>query len=304
MQQTSNIHLAGTIQAELSGCRVDQALAQLFPEYSRERLKSWLLAGHCQVNGNILRPKDKVAGGEQVVINAAVENAIEWQAEDLPLEVIYADEDLIVINKPVGMVVHPAAGNRAGTLVNALLNYAPELSQVPRAGVVHRLDKDTSGLLVIARNLTAHTSLVEQLQARTISRIYETVVHGIFLAGSTINQPIGRHLHDRKKMAVVGDGKPAITHYRVLTRFPKHTHLQVQLETGRTHQIRVHMAFVKHPLVGDRTYAGRIQHNFPRQALHARRLSLVHPRTGEEMTWEAALPADMQQLLHDLTTPI
>lgn len=304
MQQTSNIHLAGTIQAELSGCRVDQALAQLFPEYSRERLKSWLLAGHCQVNGNILRPKDKVAGGEQVVINAAVENAIEWQAEDLPLEVIYADEDLIVINKPVGMVVHPAAGNRAGTLVNALLNYAPELSQVPRAGVVHRLDKDTSGLLVIARNLTAHTSLVEQLQARTISRIYETVVHGIFLAGSTINQPIGRHLHDRKKMAVVRDGKLAITHYRVLTRFPKHTHLQVQLETGRTHQIRVHMAFVKHPIVGDRIYAGRIQHNFPRQALHARRLSLVHPRTGEEMTWEAALPADMQQLLHDLTTPI
>ncbi len=304
MQQTSNIHLAGTIQAELSGCRVDQALAQLFPEYSRERLKSWLLAGHCQVNGNILRPKDKVAGGEQVVINAAVENAIEWQAEDLPLEIIYADEDLIVINKPVGMVVHPAAGNRAGTLVNALLNYAPELSQVPRAGVVHRLDKDTSGLLVIARNLTAHTSLVEQLQARTISRIYETVVHGIFLAGSTINQPIGRHLHDRKKMAVVGDGKPAITHYRVLTRFPKHTHLQVQLETGRTHQIRVHMAFVKHPIVGDRVYAGRIQHNFPRQALHARRLSLVHPRTGEEMTWEAALPTDMQQLLRDLTVSV
>jgi 23S rRNA pseudouridine1911/1915/1917 synthase len=301
MQHISTIELSGTIQPELSGCRLDQALAQLFPEYSRERLKSWLLAGHCQVNGVILRPKDKVAGGEAVVINAAIEDAIKWQAENLPIDIVYADDDLLVINKGANMVVHPAAGNRAGTLVNALLNYAPELSQVPRAGIVHRLDKDTTGLLVVARNLTAHTSLVEQLQARTISRIYETVVHGIFLAGATIDLPIGRHPQDRKKMAVVGDGKPAVTHYRVLKRFAKNTHLQVQLETGRTHQIRVHMAYNKHPIVGDRTYAGRIQHNFPRQALHARRLGLVHPRTGEEMSWEAELPADMYNLLKELS---
>jgi 23S rRNA pseudouridine1911/1915/1917 synthase len=300
MQQANIISLKGIIQPELSGCRLDQALAQVFPEYSRERLKTWLLAGHCQVNGAVMRPKDKVAGGERVVIKAEVEEAVSWQAEDMPLDIIYADEDLIVINKPINMVVHPAAGNRDGTLVNALLNYAPELSQVPRAGIVHRLDKDTSGLLVVARNLSAHTSLVEQLQERTVSRIYETVVHGVFLAGGTIDQLVGRHYHDRKKMGVVRDGRPAITHYRVIKRFAKHTHLQVQLETGRTHQIRVHMAFMKRPIVGDKTYGGRIQHNFPRQALHARRLSLIHPRTNEEISWEVDLPADMQQLLRDL----
>lgn len=300
MQQTTTIQLSGTFQPELSGCRLDQALAQMFPEYSRERLKSWVLSGSCQVNGVVLRPKDKIAGGEQVTINATIEEAVTWQAENMPLDVVYADADLIIINKPVGMVVHPAAGNRSGTLVNALLNFAPELSQVPRAGIVHRLDKDTSGLLVVARNLAAHTSLIQQMQARTITRIYETVVRGVFLAGSTIDLPIGRHPRDRKRMAVVSDGKPAVTHYRVLTRFEKYTHLQVQLETGRTHQIRVHMAHVKHPIVGDRVYAARIQHNFPRQALHARRLTLMHPTTGEEMTWEAELPADMQQLLKDL----
>ncbi len=300
MQKLSNIQLSGIILPELAGCRIDQALAQLFPEYSRERLKTWLNAGQCQVNGKCLRPKDKVVGGEEVKISAVMEDEVTWEAEDLPLDIIYADEDLIIVNKPINIVVHPAAGNRAGTLVNALLNYAPELAQIPRAGVVHRLDKDTSGLLVVARTLAAHTSLVQQLQARTVTRIYETVVHGVFLAGSTIDAPIGRHPRDRKKMAVIGDGRSAITHYRVLTRFPKNTHLQVQLETGRTHQIRVHMAHVKHPIVGDKTYAGRIQHNFPRQALHARRLSLIHPRTGEEMTWEAPLPADMQQLLKDL----
>lgn len=298
--QHNNIQLSGTIQEELSGCRLDQALAQLFPEYSRERLKNWVLAGKCQVNGDVLRPRDRVVGGEQILIDAVVEDAVTWKAQDLPLNIVYEDQDLIVINKDANTVVHPAAGNREGTLVNALLNYAPELSQIPRAGIVHRLDKDTTGLLVVARSLIAHNSLINQLRERTIKRIYETVVHGIFLAGSTINEPLGRHPRDRKKMAVVGNGREAITHYRVLTRFAKNTHLQVQLETGRTHQIRVHMAFVKHPIVGDRTYAGRIQHNFPRQALHARSLSLIHPTTGEEMTWGAELPADMQQLLKDL----
>jgi 23S rRNA pseudouridine1911/1915/1917 synthase len=301
MQQDNIIALQAYIQPEFAGCRVDQALAQLFPEYSRERLKNWLLAGHCQVNGEILRPKDKVAGGELVVINAEIAAEVVWQGEDLPLNIIYEDEDLLIINKDANVVVHPAVGNRAGTLVNALLNYAPELSTVPRAGVVHRLDKDTTGLLVIARNLAAHTSLVEQLQARSISRIYETIVHGLFLAGSTINLPIGRHPRDRKKMAVVGDGKEAITHYRVIKKFAKHTHIQVKLETGRTHQIRVHMSHMRHPIVGDKTYAPRLQHNFPRQALHAKSLTLMHPRTGEEMSWTVDLPQDMQDLLKDLS---
>ncbi|HSX19993.1 MAG TPA: 23S rRNA pseudouridine(1911/1915/1917) synthase RluD [Gammaproteobacteria bacterium] len=298
--QAQQVSLTGTIQPEFAGCRLDQALAQLFPEYSRERLKTWVLEGYCKVDGSVLRPKDKVVGGEQVTIEANVLEAVTWQGEDLPLDIVYEDEDLLVINKAANVVVHPAAGNPAGTLVNALLNYVPELSNIPRAGIVHRLDKDTTGLLVVARTLPAHTSLVEQMQERSISRIYEAVVHGIFLAGSTIDCPMGRHPRDRKKMAVVSDGREAITHYRVLTKFAKHTHIQVELETGRTHQIRVHMAHVKHPLLGDKTYAPRLQHNFPRQALHAKSLGLVHPRTGEDMQWDSELPADMQQLLKDL----
>jgi pseudouridine synthase, RluA family len=301
MQSQTTIALEAIIQPEFAGCRLDQALAQLFPDYSRERLKTWVLAGQCHVDGTVLRPKDKVLGGEQVIINATVEVAVAWAAEDLPLDIIYEDEDLLVINKSANVVVHPGAGNRAGTLVNALLNHAPELNQVPRAGIVHRLDKDTTGLLVVARNLTAHTSLVSQLQARTVTRIYEAVVHGLFLAGSTISEPIGRHPRDRKKMAVVGDGKPAVTHYRVLQKFAKHTHIQVQLETGRTHQIRVHMAHVRHPIVGDQAYAPRIQHKFPRQALHAKSLSFIHPRTGLEIGWETTIPTDMQNLIKELS---
>ncbi len=303
MQHQTTIDLQGIIQPEFAGCRLDQALAQLFPDYSRERLKNWVLTGQCHVDGVIRRPKDKVTGGEQVVIQATVEAAVNWEAEDLPLDIIYEDEGLLVINKSAGVVVHPAVGNRAGTLVNSLLNYAPELTMVPRAGIVHRLDKDTSGLLVVARNLAAHTSLIEQLRQRTVSRIYETVVNGLFLAGSTINEPIGRHPRERKKMAVISSGREAITHYRVLKKFAKHTHIQVQLETGRTHQIRVHMMHVKHPIVGDQTYAPRIQHKFPRQALHAKSLSLIHPRTGEEIAWTTELPVDMQQLIKDLSCP-
>lgn len=301
MQHQTTIDLKATIKPEFAGCRLDQTLAQLFPDYSRERLKNWVLAGQCRVDGAVLRPKDKVIGGERVVIQATVEAAVTWEAEDLPLDIIYEDEDLLVINKSAGMVVHPAAGNRAGTLVNALLNHAPELNMVPRAGIVHRLDKDTSGLLVVARTLTAHTSLIEQLRERTVSRIYETVVHGLFLAGGTIDEPIGRHPRERKKMAVISSGREAITHYRVLKKFAKHTHIQVQLETGRTHQIRVHMMHLKHPIVGDKTYAPRLQHNFPRQALHAKSLSLIHPSTGEEIGWTTELPADMQQLIKDLS---
>lgn len=301
MHPQNTIALQATIAPEFAGLRLDQTLAQLFPDYSRERLKSWVLAGQCHVNGTVMRPKDKVMGGERVVIKAAVEAAVQWQAEDLPLNIIYEDEDLIVINKNANVVVHPAAGNRAGTLVNALLNHDPQLINIPRAGIVHRLDKDTSGLLVVARNLTAHTSLITQLQERTVSRIYEAVVHGLFLAGGSIYEPIGRHPRERKKMAVVADGKPAITHYRVLQKFAKHTHIQVQLETGRTHQIRVHMAHLRHPIVGDQTYAPRLQHKFPRQALHAKSLRLMHPRTGLEIGWECPIPQDMQNLIKDLS---
>lgn len=301
--QNEKVSLTGIIQPELAGCRLDQALAQLFPEYSRERLKTWLLNGFCKVDGALLRPKDKVVGGETVVISAELNDEITWEAEeDLPLDIIYEDDDLLVVNKAADVVVHPAAGNYAGTLVNALLNHAPELSMIPRAGIVHRLDKDTTGLLVVAKTLSAHTSLVEQMQERSITRIYEAVVHGLFLAGSTINEPIGRHPRDRKKMAVSAGGREAITHYRVIKKFAKHTHIQVELETGRTHQIRVHMAHVRHPIVGDKTYAPRLQHNFPRQALHAKCLGFMHPTTGEYMQWDTELPQDMQDLLVSLDT--
>lgn len=298
MQQS--IKLQATILPEYAGCRLDQALAQLFPEYSRQRLKTWVMGGSCKVDGEILRPKDKVNGGEEVTILATLDNEVAWAGEDLPLDIVYEDEDVIVINKAANVVVHPAAGNYAGTLVNALLNHDQSLNNVPRAGLVHRLDKDTTGLLVVAKNLAAHNSLVMQMQERSISRIYEAVVHGIFLAGSTIDAPIGRHQHDRKKMAIVGSGREAITHYRVLQRFAKHTHIQVELETGRTHQIRVHMAHVKHPIVGDKTYAPRLQHNFDRQALHAKSLGFMHPRTMEFMQFDTMLPADIQSLLATL----
>jgi len=306
-----NIQLSTQITAELAGKRLDQALATVFPEHSRSRLKEWVDQGKVLVNGGVAkRPRDKVLEGDQVAIDAALEVLSDWTAERLSLDIIYEDEHLLVINKPANFVVHPAVGNRSGTLVNALLHQCPDLKQIPRAGIVHRLDKDTTGLLVVAKSLIAQTSLVTQLQARTVKRIYEAVVYGVMPAGGTVNVPIGRHPHDRIRMAVVESGKPAITHYRVIKRLPAHTHLRVQLETGRTHQIRVHMAYLHHPIVGDKFYGGRLRlppnasealqaclRTFPRQALHARQLSLVHPVTQEELSWEAPLPEDMQQLL-------
>lgn len=304
------IELTGVVPEEMAGKRLDQVLAKLFPEHSRERLKGWVLSGECLIDGEQWRPKDKVSGGEQVELEAQVMNVTDWEPEDIPLDVLYEDDDLLVINKPADLVVHPAAGNRTGTLVNALLYHCPDLKSIPRAGVVHRLDKDTTGLMVVAKTLAAHTNLVEQLQARTVSRTYEAVVWGLFLAGGTIEKPIGRHPRERIKMAVVTSGKPAITHFRVLEKFSQNTHIQVQLETGRTHQIRVHMSDAKHPLVGDKTYGGRMRlpanaseacrellQSFPRQALHAKKLGFVHPSTQEEVFWEAPLPKDMAQLL-------
>ncbi len=293
-----------------AGQRLDQALAGLLPDYSRARLQQWIKAGHLRVDGRVKRPRDLVLGGERVTGEPPQEQETIALAQDLPLDVRFADDDILVINKPAGLVVHPAAGNPDGTLLNALLHHAPELALLPRAGLVHRLDKDTSGLLVVARSLRAHTALVEQLQARTMEREYEAVAVGVLTAGGTVAAPIGRHPVDRQRMAVTAGGKPAVTHYRIIQRFHAHTHLRVTLETGRTHQIRVHLAHLHHPLLGDPVYGGRsrvppaatarcleILQEFQRQALHAARLSLRHPGSGERLEWRVEPPADMAELL-------
>ena len=298
------------IPATCAGMRLDQALAEVLPDYSRNRLQQWLKAGQLRVDGCIRRPRDPVIGGEAVSGEWAREAETRAVAQDLPLDLCYQDADLLVINKPVGLVAHPAAGNRDGTLVNALLHHFPELTTLPRAGLVHRLDKNTSGLLVVARSLRAHTTLVEQLQARRIEREYLAVVNGLLVVGGTVDAPVGRHPVDRQRMAVTSGGKPAVTHYRVLRRFCAHTLLRVKLETGRTHQIRVHMAHIRLPLLGDPVYGGRPRlppgasprcietiQGFRRQALHAERLALIHPVTGERLEWCAEIPADLAELL-------
>ncbi len=310
MSSENRITAEFTIPPELSDRRLDQAAAELMPEHSRSRLQGWIKDGVLTLNGKKCKPRDKVMLGDRIDLDAEPEVQVTWQAEAIELDVVYEDEHLLVINKPAGLVVHPAAGHADGTLVNALLNYAPEVENLPRAGIVHRLDKDTSGIMVVARSLIAHTSLVDQLQERTMGREYEAVVVGTMTGGATVDAPIGRHPTDRKKMAVVSTGKPAVTHYRLLERFAAHTHIRCKLESGRTHQIRVHMAHVRHPLVGDPAYGGRLRlpkgttdelreelARFQRQALHARQLTLEHPETGEILTWETPLPDDMVQLI-------
>ncbi len=301
------------VPSDLSDQRLDQAVAALMPEHSRSRLQSWIKSGQLTVNGQPRKPRDKVLVDDRIVIRAEVEAEVSWSPEPIDLDVIYEDEHLLVINKPAGLVVHPAAGHEAGTLVNALLHHAPELDRIPRAGIVHRLDKDTSGIMVVARSLTAHTSLVDQLQERTMGRQYEAVCAGSFTGGGQVDAPIGRHPRQRKKMAVVEDGKPALTHYRLIERLPGFTHVRCSLETGRTHQIRVHMAHIHHPIVGDPAYGSRARYprgaderlrtvidGFRRQALHARNLQLIHPGSGQPASWEAPLPADMSHLLDEL----
>lgn len=299
-----------TVPASCAGLRLDQALARLMPDFSRTRLKDWIDAGRVQVDRRTPKPRDVLTGGEQVVVEIELMPVETVAAQALALDVVHADESLIVINKPAGLVVHPGAGNRDRTLQNALLHFDPGLAAVPRAGLVHRLDKDTSGLLVVARSVVAHTALVRQLQAREIERHYEAICVGVMTAGGAIDRPIGRHRTDRVRMTVREDGREAVTHYRVLERFRAHTHVRAQLETGRTHQIRVHFAHIRHALVGDAVYAGRLLpprgaseefidalRNFRRQALHAARLGLAHPESGRAMQWQAPLPADMQALL-------
>jgi 23S rRNA pseudouridine1911/1915/1917 synthase len=298
------------ISAELSGLRLDQALAQLFPEYSRSRLSQWIKDGRVLLDGKPARPRDAVLGGQRVQVQVPEELLTEMAPEDMPLDIVYEDAALIVVNKPVGLVVHPGAGNRAGTLQNALLHHAPELVQVPRAGLVHRIDKDTSGLLVVARTLESHTQLVAALQAREFERGYLAVAVGVMTGGGTVDAPLKRHPTDRVRMSVREGGREAVTHYRVLKRFRAHTYISVALETGRTHQIRVHLAHIRYPLVGDPVYGRRlgpprnasprlqeVLHGFRRQALHAASLGLVHPVSGETLRWEVPPPADFQALL-------
>ncbi|MEZ5542459.1 MAG: 23S rRNA pseudouridine(1911/1915/1917) synthase RluD [Pseudomonadota bacterium] len=309
----STVELQLIIPESRRGQRLDLALAALVPDYSRARLQQWIRAGQVMLDGRVAQVREKVRGGEAVHIAAALPEDTSAAPEAIALEVVHADPDLLVINKPAGLVVHPAAGNPAGTLLNALLHYDPGLALLPRAGIVHRLDKSTSGLLVIARNLTAHKRLVEALAARDVTREYLCVVNTVLTGGGTIDAPIGRHPVDRKRMAVTAGGKPAVTHYRVEARYRAHTLVRVSLETGRTHQIRVHMAHQHTPLVGDPVYGGRLRlpasagtalqaalTAFRRQALHATRLELRHPASGAWVGWEVGVPQDMERLINVL----
>ena len=302
-----------TVPEELDGKRLDQALARLCPQHSRSRLQDWIRSAYVKVDDKALRQRDSVTTGQTIRIEANFKIKDEWEKEEIPLDIVHEDETFIIINKPAGLVVHPGAGNPGHTLLNALLFYSPQLEQVPRAGIVQRLDKDTSGLMVIALTPSTHTYLVEQLQKRLVKREYQAIVHGVMTAGGKVDAPIGRHPIQRKRMAVIDSGKPACTHYRVLKRYPSCTHVQLQLESGRTHQIRVHMAHISYPIVGDPLYGGRKRlpkncstslkeeiAQFPRQALHACQLGLSHPLTDEMLTFSAPLPDDFQSLLSAL----
>ncbi len=305
------------MRPEQSGLRLDQTLARLFPDYSRSRLQQWVKDDRVRLAGRPCRARDRVRAGDLVEVQARLDDQVPCRPQAMDLDIRFADPALFVINKPAGLVVHPAAGNPQGTLQNGLLHRDPELVKLPRAGIVHRLDKDTSGLLVVARTPAAHRSLVEQLQARSIKREYRALVAGVMPSGGTLDAPIGRHPVHRTRMAVVRGGKPAVTHYRVLERFRAHTWLKVELETGRTHQIRVHLAHLRYPLVGDQTYGGRFRlpagmsahaaavlRGFQRQALHAAKLGLRHPETGDSLEWQAPLPTDMKELLEAMRTDL
>ena len=310
-QQVNLISLNAIVPDEHYDTRLDQSIARLFPEYSRSKLKDWILSGQVTVNSEVITtPRVKLKGGEVIDIKAEQEVQVFNEAQDIDLNIVYEDDDIIIINKPADLVVHPGAGNPSGTLLNALLNHYPAIENVPRAGIVHRLDKDTTGLMVVAKNITAQTHLVNQLQAREMGREYEAVVFGNLIAGGIVDENIGRHATKRTLMAVDPMGKPAVTHFRVKRKFRSHTHVRLKLETGRTHQIRVHMTHIKHPLVGDLQYAGRVRlpkgashefidalRGFKRQALHAIQLTLTHPSTGEVMSWKAPLPQDFVELL-------
>ncbi|MFT5350297.1 MAG: 23S rRNA pseudouridine1911/1915/1917 synthase [Planctomycetota bacterium] len=299
-----------TVPEELDGKRLDQALAHLCPQHSRSRLQDWIRQGYVTVDEGALRQRDRVTSGQSIQIDAEFQIQQESEKEALPLNIVHEDKAFLILNKPAGLVVHPGAGNPRHTLLNALLYYYPQLEHVPRAGIVQRLDKETTGLMVIALDPSTHTYLADQLQQRLVKRQYQAIVHGVMTAGGTVNAAIARHHIQRMRMAVKESGRQATTHYRVLKKFASHTHVQLQLESGRTHQIRVHMEHIKYPIVGDPVYGGRnrLPRNcsdtlrekitqFSRQALHAVELGLVHPDTGEALTFTAPLPDDFQSLL-------
>ena len=301
------------VPESLAGLRLDQALAQMFPEYSRSRLKAWLVEGSITVDGDRWRPRDAVTGGEHVVLIVEPEVSVRAEPEPIPLDVVFEDDAVLVVDKPAGLVVHPGAGNAGGTLLNALLHHATSLVELPRAGIVHRLDKGTSGLLLVAKTLSSHTALTRQLAERSIARHYLAVCNGVLTGGGRIDAPIGRHPVDRTRMSVQDGGRHAVTHYTVIERFRAHTYVRVMLETGRTHQIRVHFAHRRHALVGDPVYGGRLAlpkaaterlaetlRGFRRQALHATRLEFAHPESGETTTLEALPPRDFQSLVDAL----
>ncbi len=311
MNDHTNIKLDLTIPAEQQGKRLDQALAELLPSYSRSRIKTWIEANQVMVDGQPQIPRYKVQAEQKVHIEATLPKQDTWEAQAIPLSIVYEDKEMLIINKPAGLTVHPGAGQSDQTLLNALLHHAPELAHIPRAGIIHRLDKDTTGLMVVAKTLSAHHFLVDQLQQRAINREYLALVYGEIIAGGTIDAPIGRHPTQRTHMAIVETGRSAVTHYRIAKRYHGFTLLRVSLETGRTHQIRVHLSHIGHPIVGDKTYGKMVRfpkgcpeelkqalQQFKRQALHATQLNLEHPVTHESLTFTAEIPADFQALIH------
>ena len=302
------------IPERMTGDRLDVALSEMLPDYSRSKITAWIKSGDALINNKAFKPKDKVNGSQIVILSLNKKQNNDWSAENIALNIVFEDEDIIIINKPFGLVTHPGAGNWNGTLANALLYYDPELSKLDRAGIVHRLDKNTSGLMVIARNEKSQKYLVEQLQSHSVVREYSAIVYGHMISGGSVNDPIGRDPKDRIKQAVSSNGKDATTHYRVIDRFKSHTHVKAILETGRTHQIRVHLSHIGYPLLGDPMYGGRVRFpkkaseilkesllGFKRQALHSKKLTLNHPSTGELMSWKAPLPDDMLELLDILS---
>ena len=302
------------IPERMSGLRLDVALSEMLPDYSRSKITAWIKSGDALIEQKTFKPKDKSNGMEVIELKISKSQNNDWSAEDITLSIVYEDGDIIVVNKPAGMVTHPGAGNRNGTLANALLHYDSNLKLLDRAGIVHRLDKDTSGLLVVARNEKSQKNLVEQMQMHSVSREYSAIVYGHMVAGGTVDEPISRDSRDRVKQAVSKSGKEARTHYRVIDRFQNHTHIKVVLETGRTHQIRVHMSHIGYPLIGDPIYGGKVRFpkkaseelkvalkNFNRQALHAKKLSLTHPSSGSTLSWKVPIPDDMLAILEVLS---
>ena len=306
-------HRVAEIPQELAGQRLDRALAVVFPDVTRSQLQQWIADGRVTVGARVPRKRDKVTGGERVEVRLPPPRETDALAESIPLDIVHEDASLLVVNKPAGLVVHPGAGNPRGTLLNALLHHAPNLAQLPRAGIVHRLDKDTSGLMVVAKTEIARQRLTRDLEARRVKREYVAIVHGVMIAGGTIDAPIGRHRVDRTRMTVTDRGREAVSHYRVMKKYRAHTLVQVSLESGRTHQIRVHMAHIRFPIIGDPVYGGRLRipagasarlteamQSFKRQALHAAKLSLAHPESGEMLRWVASVPPDMGELMEAL----